>query len=347
MNKLPVEDPRYDTLFQLAAAAYQRSPETFQSNDDFSKLLAEQGERLPLPIVLYWTNQMLQDSPTESSDHHFALTIASEGGSTTLHSLRQFRLAELLPMLRHIAPARASELEKQHSSAATDARVLEKPMSSIDMTEPSPAVTLSAQKSAMQTQLFGEFLQTLNTDPKQAFDLAKVAPEPLKLEFLAAIMVQSQKTSPSTAVSAAHMLFETTRQVAEQWPDDNTVFVAVTESMRAQELSPAHVDIQQLWCSEIPKVASILYKHDNDVETRNEAPEVYWPSTAIQIKAALRCGKQDSSLHKRVMSEVDDPAIRLLIRVLTVADELPDRQVHRMIQCETKYKNSSAAAVCG
>jgi hypothetical protein len=96
----------------------------------------------------------------------------------------------------------------------------------------------------------------------------------------------------------------------------------------------------------MPEITSLLYKHDTDPESPNEAPEVYWQSNVAQLRVASECLKTDPELAKQVLKQVDDPAIRLLIHVRQLRQELSVGKPGFFLQCKVRRKDVSAESVC-
>ncbi|HEY0566121.1 MAG TPA: hypothetical protein VGC88_11090, partial [Terriglobales bacterium] len=61
---------------------------------------------------------------------------------------------------------------------------------------------------------------------------------------------------------------------------------------------------------------------------------------------ASKCGKFDPALTKQVLKEVDDPAIRLLVRVRQLREELSANEPGLLVQCKVKHGEFSLVSAC-
>jgi hypothetical protein len=350
LNRFKADDPRTEQIFHSAGSAYQtQSDQEFSTYDaQFANILIQQADRLPHAEVLYWIDRMLSDAQKPSAN--VAVSVHNHGSarSASFDSMYQFCVAQFLPILRRLAPEKASQLESDNKVTDESISLASTPQakSFTSISQSAATAKLVAARSNAEAELRSSIERNIKSDPRQALALASAVPEDSRADALTTVIAGSLKSSPDVALDAVRTLLKTAQELAEKWPKDSIVLFTFTSAMQLPTLARSSTSIMQLWCTSMPTTASLISKHDSDPQTSNEAPEVYWPSTVAQLTLASKCGKFDPALTKQVLKEVDDPAIRLLVRVRQLREELSANEPGLLVQCKVKHGEFSLVSAC-
>jgi hypothetical protein len=197
----------------------------------------------------------------------------------------------------------------------------------------------------VQASLSDSLQSRARTEPRRVLAESESLPLDLKAQIATSVITSNMKANPSVAQDAARSLLSATQGLVEQWPDDSSVLESLSYAVQLPQWGKQSSEMLALWCKGMPKVAATLYKHDSDPETPNLAPAVYWPSTVIQLTLVSKCAKAGVET-KRILAEIDDPAIRLLARALQLRGEISQPQLAWLMQCKVSRKNTTTMAVC-
>src|SRR5437016_739220 len=237
----PEERGDTDRVFSQALAFYRQKHSRFDVGvEDLGTLLIRVWRDLSPGLVLAAADELLNVAQEEvKTDSHLELSLRSGSGEAAFGSLYQYRLFQLLPVLREFDPGRADDLLKENlqvkttlqkyanglpsfSDAYSDAPKDESSFSLTLRVNPGPAS--GASNASLQTlQIQSEASEILAVVPKDASNalknalLLQDAPEAFgspKGDLLLAIAQRSAKQHSDVAESA---LLELSKSV-ERYP---------------------------------------------------------------------------------------------------------------------------------
>jgi hypothetical protein len=328
MNALPADhaDQR-TTAFRAAQANYLRfgASESFVT-DRFLSLVADFGEKLPPTMVKQAITDLLEGAKAPSEATRFQVTLSGSEGVVMFTSDYEYRLFQLLPILKKLDPAMAQLKLKEHPEVQAALEQFPdgpKSLRSNDVDVVQLAQKESAQRSPGQAGIAAaeetedQASSRTNKDPKGAFAKAMSLPEwssagpgsySPRAEALKPVATAALHSDPDTARNAASELMKLAGQMN---PADSGstlvqvagIYLALDESEKARgPLASAQ------------KVAEVLYARDTDISDPNQVMKAFWPSTHLWwglIRASAEISPQSA---ERVISSIPDAEIRALQR---------------------------------
>ncbi|MBV9435713.1 MAG: hypothetical protein JOZ44_06655 [Acidobacteria bacterium] len=363
------ESWRRSAVFAQALSSYASSEhKRAQLGDGFSEMITANWRGLPPEQVEQAIDEVLKQAKNNQQDASVSLA-SDKGEQANFASLYEFRLFQLLPILREINKGKAEDLLRDEQAVQG---LLAKYPNGEDSLAPRPqdasmkgpgagrnmsmmvrskdhgGVGASAgpqlpqvdEGQAWQSQA-DRIVASAADDPKQALAQAQTLPLranmlggnfPLRAEAMRGIANSCLKSNPTVAKQAAADMVKALQDVdAKQ----------IQEMLEAAKLylkleDPASA--KKVLESSVSK-ANELIKTDESSDDPNRAFKAYWPSAAAW-QALLRIAERISPAYAQTtIADISDDEIRVLSRI-ALADELAGAPAGRVIIAENHGKGN-------
>ncbi len=284
---LPADDPRRNTLFSSAMAAYAADP-----RGDFPDLLMNVWREIPQSLVQSAVTTLVNGILDRKDDNsHFSASISGVKGTVSFSSRKDYELFNLMHVLRSCDPKRADEILDSRPDLKAALRQFPEGTASMRSAENGDihSSTRSGSGQASPQQ------DALKTDREkgsvQADVLAKIANSASDKGLLSqCISMLDDIKDPADRVSAWTIVAEAAHKIN----DDKLSWQAIDRAMAD---------------------ATALYKLDADEDSPNKALREYWPSTQAYRRIVITAAKLFGVDAEPLLLRITDPDLALLARV--------------------------------
>jgi len=301
----------------------QRSGNSFPSvSEELSRMIVDTWPRLPSPAVLAAITEILDRAKTESQESTLHTTITTTHGAVvSLNSPYEARLFQLLPVLSELAPAQAESLlhdnENIRSALGSSPRGMQS-METMTMESGPPSPHPDLQSQAEIAGRINAVIDKAAKSPKQA--LSEALGLPLaggvwppdgcpRLSALEAIVRTAAKKDRLVAESALREIMNLAEQLSPIQYHQLGGVLSLYSLLGDEEGEKNAVKI-------LAKLALKLYDLDSDKSNPNLAFKGFWPSTALWRRCVLFAGKLSPALADAIISDIPDPNIAAIEKVV-------------------------------
>jgi hypothetical protein len=330
----PEQQDAKQQLFTIALSSFQNSENSNEMRfgfGGFPSMVEQFYKDMPASLVHQAIDVILDKAKKEgekqSKDSSPTISIASAKGAVQFNSIYNYRLFQLLPVLRTIDPEEADRLLKEQNDVQTLLGKYPEGMASVsgDPTGagksntsfsfnsggssgrggsgPDPAALLDMQREAQVNKQAEEH-------PQDAMANAATLQAPnLKTSAYVTIARQTWKKNPSLA-----------RQALEKAVDSVDKMNPEVQSMSVSEIARLYMQLKdeegakkviELGVANTDK----LYRADLNPDDPNKAPKAYWPST-VAWRSMLSLASEISPLWAaNLLKEIPDDEIRTLAQM--------------------------------
>ncbi len=298
-------------LFTAALNSFRTRPPARNSyyfgSGDFPDLVVNYWKDIPVPLVREAIDEVLKQAKESADPNANAVGVTlgyRDGGESRLSSMYDYRLFQLLPVMRQIDPAYAESLLKDHESVAKDIDSYAKAgglitFISFGSSYPGPRRT--------QTQLKADPV----AHPDDALEQVLALRDP---EHEASLLLAFARTALEKNSAAKDFLDKLVKTVAPQLksPRDQArvcadaagLYLKLKDNMGAQNAIAA-----------ANAAAEKLYADDTDSDRPNRALKAYWPSTSVSIRLVRLAGRISPNSALTMIKETRDDEIRSVLRL--------------------------------
>jgi hypothetical protein len=325
----PERNAQKQEIFLRAMASDREAPTLLIGGDDFVSMIVRFWRHLPPAIALASIRQVLDEAQSNKA----SIALRSASTSVSFNSAYEYRIFELLPILRELDNAQAEKLLEASIQAKTQLERLPNGVQSLDPTirdTPLKNGERSDITGAIGAQGLGSLLQQANAadpnnsrvqeiarmaeaDPRRAIAAAASLPDSLRAEALIAIARTTMTNNPSAARDALEQMATSLKgattssskhDLNNYWAEGIDVSTQIGEVELAQSLLKSGLD-----------QAEKLREKDADEDNPNVALKASWPSTFAFLRlvsAALHITPQAALA---AVKEVPDPELQLLCEI--------------------------------
>lgn len=301
-------------IYALATDAFRNIPSQSGSlipsgNDDFGGLIVHFWKEMPTEQVLDSIELLLQKAKEQQEGQEGRnwsprITTSSSGrgsrSEATFNSVYEFRVFEVLPILRQIDPARYDEYVKENTDVRQELERLPDGLASMDPwygkttgeTQRTNFVSLGLPPTvpaAVLNQISGA--QTPQDALREAMSLPAVSAdgESPRLEALQVLVDGGSSRNPGVTVEALHEMETNLGQL-----DDIRKLGYEIEIVKYYLKLQLNSDADRILLGEFSKLQSDLLRRDTDNGDPNRASKLFWPSTAAARAIACLEAKIDA-----------------------------------------------------
>jgi len=317
---LPSDDPRRNTLFSSAMAAYSAHP-----RGNFPDLLMKVWREIPQSLAQSAVTTLVNGIlGRKDDDSRYIASISSAKGTATFSSRKDYDLFNLMNILRSVDPKRADEILETHPDLK--AALKQFPEGTESMRDGDKGGINSSMSSGgranpqqdAEERLRGlapnraaQALDALKEDPDKALSIAKTIPEPsFQADVLGKIANSVGEKDPGTAKGMLGQCISMLDDIKD--PSDRlntwTIVAQAAHKIKDDKLSWQAIDRAMA-------DATALYKLDADEDSPNKALREYWPSTQGYRRIVMTAAKLFGVDAEPLLLQITDPDLALLARV--------------------------------
>ncbi len=331
---------------------------------DFGRLVVRSWKRMPPAMVEEAIDELLKQAAGSGGDSRPQnIAMASATGSVAFGSAYEYRLFQLLPVLKQIDESKAEKLLKDYQQVQTllakypqGTQSLEPQGGERDRPGAGGGATYSigrgssgpgpgggpraAMPSPMEMQRMAKIVQDAEAHPQDALANAATLTNPdMRAQAYSSIARVTAKKNASVARSALEKQLEIASQL-EPMQQIVSLGSAVESYLVLGQPDDARKVIERGFSA-----AEKLYKQDTDADNPNTALKAYWPSAEAWRSFLRLAGKISPVWALSLLKEIPDPEIKVASETALASAwlDLPPGQVVMM----SNSKNNTRMMVMG
>lgn len=320
MKALPDRNDR-DRIFAQALVFFREHRKKAGAGmEDLGTLIVRFWKDLSPGLVLEAVNELLDSALDENAaDSHLEVTVSLQSSNRSFGSLYQYRLFQLLPVLRVLDPSGAEKLIRENQMEVP--QKVESPDSMLSMTlrkreGPAAANLGSPGVDAVRLRLQAEeILASASNDPSVALARAIALGDTIdqgrstKAELLVAIARSIRKPHPQIAATALEEL----NKAVEGYPlivrcrylvESGDLYGRMKKMDRVREVVGLGM-----------KLADELYKADTNSDDPNRALKSSWPSTVVSRAFISLASRVSLKFAEESLQQIQDPDLQVFGRI--------------------------------
>jgi hypothetical protein len=323
----PERNAQKQEIFLHAMASDREAPTLLIPGDDFASMIVRFWRHLPPAIALAAIRQVLDEARSDKAP----IALRSASTSVSFNNAYEYRIFELLPILKELDNAEAEKLLEASTHARTQLKRLPNGIQSLDPTIRDTALKdgeRSDTRGAIGTQCIGSLLQAnadpnnaaaqeivhmAEADPGRAIAAAASLSVSLRADALIAIARATMRNNPSAARDALEQMAASLKptptsgsklDLNNYWEEGIDISTQIGEAELAKRLLKSGLD-----------QAEKLREKDADEDNPNIALKASWPSAfafSRLVSAALQITPQTALA---AVKEISDPELQLLCEI--------------------------------
>ncbi len=340
-------------VFRAALESFraEKPPEGYAGpGGDFGEMVVQQYQTLPAPLVREAIDELLRkaESPDGGS---MEMTMIGQRGSLAFNSRYEWRLFQLLPVLRRIDESAAEALLKKNQGLDAQFQRYPRGMESWQVEKDQPSingVVVTARDSTgprntppappprvfqmmQMIEQMNRVLRDVKDHPHEALAQALAMQDAsTRLRTLILVARATQKKNTSVCKRALDQVVEQIDQIELQEQvntlvDAGRLYVAISESDGIKTV------LQRGFA-----VADKLYKTDTNLDDPNRAPKAYWPSTNAWTNFVRLGAEVSPDATLQMVNQLADEEIRPAIRTALASAWLGAPNGSSLIMRDTK-----------
>jgi tetratricopeptide (TPR) repeat protein len=327
----PEQSAEFMQLFMAALASYRdHSPHDNTMNvgtGDFPGMVTRYWKRLPKEVVRQSIDEILKqaESPQKDGKKSGSFSLASDKGTASFGSMYEYRLFQMLPVLREIDESAAEELLKKYREVATQLEkypdgsnsLLPQPGAPSDKKPPAAATsgmsfsiggtpsTIGAKMAEMSR------VQKLVADaeaghaPDAMANAPSISDPDLRAQLYQGIARVTWKKQGSIATSAIDKMLDVADKL-EPARQLNSYRAAADIYLQMGETDSAKKMIEKGLA-----IADKVYQADTNADDPNKALKAFWPSTDAYRGLLRQAGAISPAWALTLLKEISDPEVKV------------------------------------
>jgi hypothetical protein len=352
----PVREAERQEIFQLAMAADHDHPSFIVGGDDFASMIVRFWKHLAPAVDLQAISQVLDGAKSYKSE----VSLGSGSTRASFSNAYEYRVFELLPVLRELDSDQADKVLRDAPEAQTQLKDLPSGIQSLNpaVRDTPPEKGESSGTDGMvgsgigpllgQTKIdeayqsrITEIVSVAENNPKQAIEMANSLPNSAgaaapRAEALLKIARAAMEKSPSAARDALEGMSESLSNVEptgrrssrDYWAEGIEIAAKIREVDLAKKLLRGGM-------GQVEKLKS----EDTDSDDPNLALKAWWPSTAVLSRLMTAASSISSQTALDAIREVADPEVRLFCQVRLANQELGVRMGRSVVMMSRKQSS--------
>ena len=339
----PAQSGELMQLFLTALASYRNHAPHLQIRDAFPTMVSRFWQRLPKEIVTQAIDEILTQAAEDKGSVNYSV-LSGKGGSS-MRSLYEYRLSQLMPMLREFDPSAVRKYEEKYPALASGAN---------DQGGTSAQSDTAGSAKGFQlhpTNNYPSMISSMLEEPAAQKVAAKADSGHLRdavsdagnirdanlraqiYEYIAKHAVGKQDSAVDDAVE--NMLHTAEKlQPDEAFPYYGTaseIYIKLNRIDDAKESIDAGL-----------KVASKLYEKDSDEDDPNTALKAFWPSTNAYCTMIRQAAGVSQAWATSLLRGIKDPEIKVAAETALAAGWLQSPTGPSTIMTTKKTSNSTS-----
>jgi hypothetical protein len=332
MLELPQNrEPDKQILFRRAMAADGDQHVTIVGGDDFGSMIVRFWQHIPAAVALEAIHQVL----AESHSNKDSVSIGSGPSRVVFSTEYDFRLFELIPVLRELDESEADKIVSDSQEAKAELERFPKGIQSIDSSvgdtplrkgesgttgvagQDLGRVLPSTAGADAYNARINEIIATAEKNPRQAIAVASALPNSAGLiaprsKALLGIATVAMKKDPAATRDALESMADSLKDVEpsgrygqrDYYADGIDIAVRIDEIELARRLLKGGMD-----------EAEALRRKDTDANNPNVAFKGWWPSAAVLTRLVQSASRISPQTALDTIAEISDPELHALCEV--------------------------------
>jgi hypothetical protein len=347
MKALPKGDRAdRDRIFAQALSIFrERHTRATAGMEDLGTLIVQSWRDLSPGLVLEAVNELLDSALNENvADSHLEVTVSLQSSARSFGSLYQYRLFQLLPVLRALDPSGAEKLVRDNQQLGLSQKPDAGPVLSMTLQrKDGPAGGTGAGNQtfgAIQLRLRAEqILASVKDAPSSALARALALDDnidqnrSIKADLLTGIARATAKEHPELATDALAEL----SKVVEHYP----------LILRCRYLAEAgnlywrmkKIDKVRDIVGQGMKLANELYKADTNSDDPNRALKSAWPSTVVSRAFVGLASRVSLKFAEEIVKEIPDYDLQVFGRIEMASTLLATSSYPSLMEQRHKQQN--------
>ena len=347
MKALPEADRAdRDRIFAQALSIFrERHTRATAGMEDLGTLIVQFWKDLSPGLVLEAVNELFDSALEENAaDSHLEVTVSLQSSARSFGSLYQYRLFQLLPVLRALDPSGAEKLVRDNQQLGLSQKIDASPMLSMTLhRKDGPAGGTGGGNQTFATiQLrlrAEEILASVKDAPSSALARALALDDnidqnrSIKADLLAGIARATAKERPELAADA---LAELSKMI-EHYP----LLVRCRYLAEAGNLywRMKKIDKVRDIVGQGMKLANELYKADTNSDDPNRALKSAWPSTVVSRAFVGLASRVSLKFAEETVKEIPDQDLQVFARIEMASTLLTTSSYPSLMEQRHKQQN--------
>jgi hypothetical protein len=345
MKALPDRADRDRIFAQALSIFHERHTRATAGMEDLGTLIVQFWRDLSPGLVLEAVNELLDSALDENAaDSHLEVTVSLQSSARSFGCLYQYRLYQLLPVLRALDPSGAEKLVRDNQQLGLSQKPDAGPMLSMTLQRkdgPASGTGIGGQTfGAIRLRLRAEeILASVKNAPSAALDRARGLDDnidqnrSIKADLLTGIARATAKDHPELAMDALAEL----PKVVEHYP----LIVRCRYLAEAGNLywRMKKIDKVRDIAGQGMKLANELYKADTNSDDPNRALKSAWPSTVVSRAFAGLASRVSLKFAEEIVKEIPDQDLQVFARIETASTLLATSSYPSLMEQRHKRQN--------
>jgi hypothetical protein len=346
-------------LFRVAMAADREQRIFTTSGDDLASMIVRFWRHVPPALALEAIHQVLDKAHFKRS-----LTVNTASGTVGFSNEHDYRVFELLPILRELDNDEADKLLQSSQQAQLGLKQFPNGMQSIDPsigdTLPKGEPVHNLGPSIADTGVsvgYGpdprvrETVRIAEDNPRQAITAAATLPETVgspdwafefpRAEAYLGIARALMKKNPSVAGDALAQMAESLNHIAHPYQAMGQWLEGITIAREIDELDLA-LNLFRLGMEQADRLRS----EDANPDDPNIAIKAFWPSVCAYSGLILAVSQISPQTALERVREIKDPEILLLLEIKLASKKLGTRDFHSSTMVHKKSSHGGMFGGC-
>ncbi len=346
-------------LFQVAMTADREQRIFTTSGDDLASMIVRFWRHVPPALALGAIHQVLDRAFFEEG-----LTLNTASGSVGFSNEHDYRVFELLPILRELDNDEADKLLQRSQQAQLELKQFSNGMQSIDpsigdtLPKGEPVHNLGPSIGHPGVSVgYGpdprvrETLRMVVDNPQQAIAVAATLPETVgssdwpfefpRAEAYLGIARALAKRNPSAASDVLEQMAESLKHITHPYQTMGQWLEGITIAREIDELDLA-LNLFRLGMEQADRLRS----EDADPDDPNTAIKAFWPSVCAYSGLILAASQISPQTTLARVREIKDPEILLLLEVKLASKKLGARDSQSSTMVHKKSSHGEMFGGC-
>jgi hypothetical protein len=347
MKALPEGDRSdRDRIFAQALSTFrERHTKATAGMEDLGTLIVQFWKDLSPGLVLEAVNELLDTALNENvADSHLEVTISLQSSARSFGSLYQYRLFQLLPVLRALDPSGAEKLLRDNQQLGLSQKPDAGPMLSMTLQRKDGPASLNTMGSqdfgAIQLRRQAEdILASVKSAPSSSLTRALALGDnvdqsrSIKADLLTAIARATAKEHSEIAADA----LEEVAKLVEHYPlIVRCRYLAESGNLywRMKKINKVRDIVGQGM-----KLANELYRADTNSDDPNRALKSAWPSTVVSRAFVGLASRVSLKFAEEIVKEVPDQDLQVFDRIEMASTLLSTSSYPSLMEQRHKQQN--------
>ncbi len=348
-------------LFTVAFASYRdhQHTELAMGGTDFASLVVQFWQKLPANLTHDAIDEVLKQASAVKDAH---LSMSNEKGAAAFNSYYDYRLFQLLPVLRNIDESEANELLKKNQEMKAMLAKYPEGLGTFapNMAGPPPPAGAQPEKRGgtglgmgtsmavssggarlsgadsmmLQQQQANKILNDAEEHPDAAIGQAALLPNvDMRANVYQMIARAVAKKSPSTARTALDKALSIVDQV-QPMQQVGIVRSAAELYLQMGEIEDAKKTVERGF-----KIADRLLATDTNADDPNQALKAYWPSAEAWRSFTRLAGQISPTWAMAQIDDIQDPEMKVMAQTALAQQWLDVTRGGTTVMSQTKKGN--------